>query len=177
MSLQACPNCGRPVPSFARFLFVDPLRTKTRCPSCQAELSFTLVHRFLALAAGIVLLACFALGYILRRRLQIFPEIPFIVAVAVILAFFLLIKGINYFLGSWQVKDASPPSIESKVQKPALAIVVVLWLCTGVASYGAIRDIFIVRGEGWWTSVLLVFFLAYVAVDRTRKYLRVPKTP
>jgi hypothetical protein len=107
MSLRACPKCGRPVLTFARFL-LEPLYIRSRrCSGCSAALTLDYGYRVLPASLGIILLY-FGLAALLKSRLPTFPAIPFIVGIGIILLFFLSLKGTGYLLAEWRVEDAGP---------------------------------------------------------------------
>lgn len=107
MSLRACPNCGRSVLSYGRYL-LEPLHTRDyRCVECKSELC--LKNRILLNAVSLVLLV-FAVLLAFRNDSDSGKTIPLWLAVILLLVFALLVKTIFYFFISWQVKDFASES-------------------------------------------------------------------
>jgi hypothetical protein len=52
-----------------------------------------------------------------------------------------------------------------------LVVVVVLWVGSAALTYAAIRDMFIIRREGAWTSVVLALVFIGLAIIRTFMHL------
>ena len=106
MSLRTCPKCNHRVLTFGRFLLESMSLRKLQCPGCKAALSLAFGYSFLPL---IIVAAIFMFGTrpLLKTLLPTSSGIPFGVAVALILVFFILFKGIIYLFADWRIKEVN----------------------------------------------------------------------
>ena len=106
MSLRTCPKCGHQALTYWRFLLESMSLRKLQCPECKAALSLAFRYSFLPF---IVVAAIFIFGArpLLKSLLPTSSGIPFGIAVALILVFFILLKGIIYLFADWRIKEVN----------------------------------------------------------------------
>jgi len=94
--------------TFGRFLLEAMSIRNLQCPECKTGLSLAFRYGFLPM---LVIAAIFILGArpLLKSLLPTTREIPFGIAVAMILVLFILLKGMTYLFAEWRIKN-----VESK---------------------------------------------------------------